>query len=83
MRAFRITNYAGTSMPSYAATLEACRAVVRAQPAAARRQVEVAEVEVATDKAGLVALLNRTHDERVIRRWQGTARGGLRLITED
>lgn len=82
MRAYRVTFYLGTTGPTYAATLPACRELVRSVEPAGRRHVEVAEVEVAHDKAGIVALLNRTHEETVVRRWQGTSRGGLRLIED-
>ncbi|UUZ75496.1 hypothetical protein LP414_27660 [Polaromonas sp. P1(28)-13] len=44
-----------------------------------RSSMEVAELEVRTDKAGILGLMTGDWKFTVLRLWHGTARGGLKL----
>lgn len=66
--------------PHYVATLAEARDYVRQLPTAAERTgVAVDQVEVGTDKANLIRILNSYGGfQDTERSWNGTPRGGLR-----
>lgn len=68
-----------------ACTLDQAKAKVNETEAIFRAQVTVAECELPTQKDALVAAINKIakgdwDDCKELRKWHGTARGGLKLM---
>lgn len=59
------------------ATQGEVRAAVRALPKESRHGAEIEEREYATNKEGIVAMLNGVATFEKLREWRVTARGGL------
>ena len=68
---------------AHVGTLDEARALVKGEENVFRASVTVTECEIGADKENLLRLVNNlggTHE--FLRKWKGTARGGLREVTE-
>lgn len=67
----------------YVATFNEARKWAKTVPPLQRYDSEVRLVEVPTDKAGVLRLLNGEGTETTVRVWVVTDRGGLKEITDE
>lgn len=77
-----------TALSFWAGTLGEARRIAKSGTADGKKfmrdWVRIEEVEVPTDKAGVLALLNGTErNEKTLRVWSMTDRGGLRIVNEE
>lgn len=81
MKVFRLVD---TELPddtlSYAGTMAGAKALAKDLPAVLRKRHTVEELEVQTDKAGVVAMLNNAPIVKVVRTFAVSARGGVQAI---
>jgi|GEM_PF-5990211 len=83
-RAYRVRDLSVDEEPTtYVGTFAQAREFVREKAPIDRDSVVVAEVEVASDKDGLLQALNGEPVEFVKRQWIGTKRGGLRQTHDE
>jgi hypothetical protein len=79
MRAYRCEDTNIESPATYVGTTAESKDVVKAETGVFRHNILVTEVEVQTDKEGILAILNCKPIVKDLRSWRGTARGGLKL----
>lgn len=81
MKIFRLLNTEDTDVADvYAGTLAEIKEPVRALAAHDRKNRVVEELEVQTDKAGVIAMLNGSPITKLTRSFDITPRGGLKEL---
>lgn len=72
----------GLNAAHYCATLDEAHQKMKQAPASRRHFVEAVLVDVSTDKANMLRLLNleRGYESEPLRRWELTPRGGLKEV---
>lgn len=79
MRLYQLPNDAGQPAQYFGTRDEAKIGLNNAAPDVQfRKDMVVHEVEVTTDKAGVLAALNGNPDLKIVRSFSGTVRGGLK-----
>lgn len=91
MKIFRTRDLNEVSTPNDVASLQTETDTIHATQAEAKNQLnsaalgferkdfEVTQIELRTDKPGIVALLQGSPEFTIVKTWHGTARGGLKL----
>lgn len=82
MKVFRLLNTEdkSASPDQYASTLANVKALARVLPSHVRKEFLVEELDVQTDKEGVVAMLNDAPITKLLRSFEVTPRGGLKEI---
>lgn len=93
MRCYRLTNCnPGLYVPTtgrfaiHVGTMAEAREILRSIPRDCREDVDIAEIEVPTDKTATLLLLNGESlklDIAVLRRWEGCPRGGMKINADE
>lgn len=78
MKVFKVYREDEDLLTEYFPTRAEAKASVKDKAPKVREQYLLEEINVETDKDGIVKMLNGDPDESIVQRWSFTARGGLK-----